>query len=82
MCLFDFYDKVVEVFNNPEFIPETLKLPDLHEDFTGVISLLPKDYRLTRDKAKDIMASIRPRLASIVANYELSGAGAGQTREE
>ena len=37
VCLFDFYDKVVEVFNNPEFIPETLKLPDLHEDFTGVI---------------------------------------------
>ena len=82
MRLVDFYDKVVEVFNNPEFVPETLKLIDLHEDFTGVISLPLKDYRLTRDKAKDIMVSIRPRLASIVANYELSGAGAGQMREE
>ena len=82
MRVVDFYDKAVEVFNNPEFVPETVALPDLHDDFANVISLPLKDYRLTRDKAKDLMVSIRPRLASIVANYELSGAGAGQMREE
>ena len=28
-----FYDKVTEVFNNQEYIPETKMLPDLHEHF-------------------------------------------------
>ena len=37
---------------------------------------------MTRDKAKDIMVGIRPKLAGIVSKYELSGAGAGQQREE
>ena len=78
----DFYDKATEVFNDPEYVPITKCLPDLHEDFTDPIELHLGNYRLTRDKAKDILVGIRPKLAGMVANYELSGAGAGQRVED
>ena len=39
-------------------------------------------YIMTRDKAKDMMTAIRPKLAKMVSDYELSGAGAGQMRSE
>ena len=80
--LVDFYDKVAEVFNNPTLIPETVQVPELHEDYSDVIKLPLKEHRLTRDKAKDLLVSIHPKLAAIIANYELSGAGGGQMREE
>ena len=32
MRIVDFYDKVAEVFNDPEFVPETTVVLDLHED--------------------------------------------------
>ena len=37
---------------------------------------------MTRDKAKDIIVSIQPKLATMVHKYELSGNGAGQRSEE
>jgi len=58
-----------------------MALSDLH-DFISPIELPLKDYRLTRDKAKDVLIYIRHKLASTVANYELSDAGGGQCREE
>ena len=58
MKLVDFYDKMVEVFNDADFVPETLRLPDLHDSFSIPIKLRLKDYRLTRDKAKDLMVAI------------------------
>ena len=82
MQLIDFYDKAATVFNNATFVRETLVLPDLHDDFQSPIKLPLKEYHITRDKAKDVMTTIRPRLASMVENYELSGAGSGQCREE
>ena len=82
MKLVDFYDKMVKVFNDVEFIPETRKLPDLHNHFAVSMKLPLKDYRLTHNKAKDLMVAIIPKLANMVANYELSGAGAGQCRDE
>ena len=78
----DFYDKVSEVFNDPGFEPETLPLPDLHEDFALPVKLVLKQWRCTRDKAKDLANAVRPKLAKMCHNYELSGAGAGQMRDE
>ena len=37
---------------------------------------------MTRDKAKDIMVAIRPKLSGMIAKYELSGAGSGQKNTE
>ena len=82
MKVVDFYDKIVNVFNDPEFKPETIALPDLHAHFAEAHVLELKDYTLTRDKAKEILISVRPRLIQIINNYELSGAGGGQMRSE
>ena len=37
---------------------------------------------MTRDKSKDILVSIRPKLAGMIANYELSRAGTRQRGED
>ena len=78
----DFYDKVSEIFNDPEFEPHTEIILDLHEAFSTSIKLPLLDYRMSRDKAKDLLVSIRPKLAKMLHNYELSGSGSGMMREE
>ena len=82
MKLANFYDKSAELFNNPSFLPMTKCLPDLHEDFSTSFAFPLRDYRMTRDKAKDLLVAVRPKLAKLVHNYELSGAGGGQMRDE
>ena len=82
MRIVDFYDKISAVFNSAEFLPQTKPVPDLHEDFSRDLDLPLKEYRLTSDKAKDLLVSIRPKLSKMTADYELSGAGEGQMREE
>ena len=81
MKVLDFYDKITELFNNPEFQPETQSLLDLHSDVVDPIKLKLGNYVMTRDKAKDIVVSFRPKLATMVHKYELSGNGAGQREE-
>ena len=39
MRIVDFYDKVAEVFNDPEFVPKTTVVLDLHEEFCESIKL-------------------------------------------
>ena len=78
----DFYDKIAEVFNRVTFLPWTKCLPDLHEDFSTSFALPLKDYRMSRDKAKDLLTAIRPKLAKMISNYELSGVGGRQMRDE
>ena len=68
MRVVDFYDTVVEVFNNPLFVPHTAVLPNLHEYFAVSKPLPLKEHRMTHDKAKDILVGIRPKLAWIVSN--------------
>ena len=74
----DFYDKVAEVFNDDTFLPETKAVSDLHEDFHIFFILPLKEWHCTRDKAKDLLVAICPKISKMIANYELSGAGAGQ----
>lgn len=58
MKLMDFYDKIAKVFNDVEFIPDTLKLPNMYDNFTIPIKLPLQDYLQTRDKTKDSMVTI------------------------
>ena len=69
----DFYDKVTEIFNNENVSAVTTVLHDLHEDFAQPIDCPILDYKMSR---------IRPKLAKMIHNYELSGSGAGMMREE
>ena len=78
----DFYDKVCELFNSINFKPQLQVIPDLHKDFANSVDLPLKEYKLTRDKAKDLLAGSRPKLAKMCADYKLSGAGGGQQRDE
>ena len=77
MMIVDFYDKAVEVFNDPTFIPFSQSLPNLHSHFAISRALPLKEYRLTRNKAKDILVTMRPKLTWIISKYELNSAGAG-----
>ena len=77
MRVVDFYDKVVEVFNSQLFVPHTAVLPDPREHFSVSKPLPLNEYKMTRNKSKDTLAGIWPKLAWIVSKYQLSGAGSG-----
>ena len=74
----DFYDKVAEVFNDTDVVPETEELPNLHPEFTESKKLNLNEYRMSRETAKEIITTVHPLLATMMSNYELSGNGAGQ----
>jgi hypothetical protein len=79
----DFYDVVTGQFNDPSFAPYSRVLPDLHEDFAVAICLpLPDDYRMSPDRAKNIIATMKPKILKISANYELSGNGDGMRGDQ
>ena len=82
MRVIDFYDKVTGVFNDESFVPDTENLPDLYEFFAESKKLPLGKYVMTRDKAKYLVVSVRPKLAKMVHKYELSGNGAGQRSED
>jgi hypothetical protein len=72
----DFYDEVTKVFNDASFVPLSCRLPELHEDFAESFELpLSGEFRMTPDKAKTLIATMKNRIAKIRANYELSGNG-------
>jgi hypothetical protein len=74
----DFYDHVTKEFNNSNFVPLSRILPDLHDDFAESMELpLSDDYSMTPDRAKALIASMKPRIAKMVTNYEQSGNGDG-----
>ena len=69
---------LTQQFNDPSFAPYSRVLPDLHEDFACPIYLpFPDDYRMSPDRAKNIIATMKPKIVKISANYELSGNGDG-----
>ena len=82
MHVVDFYDKIITVFNDVTFIPETKYLPNVHEYFEESKKIPLGEYRMSRGKAKDLIVSIWPKFINIVRNYELSGSGSGQRAEE
>ena len=57
-------------------------MPDLHKDFAVSMDLPLKIYKMSRDKAKDLLVASRPKLAKMCSDYEMSGAGGGQQRAE
>jgi hypothetical protein len=78
----DFYDVVVEQFNNAAFTPYSRLLPDLHNDFEARFLLPFDDYVMTPARAKHLIASMKPRIAKIKGNYELSGNGNGMRGDD
>jgi hypothetical protein len=72
----DFYDSISREFNNEAFTPYSRPLPDLHDDFAEAMPLpFSNDYTMTPEKAKSLIANMKPRIIRIAANYEQSGNG-------
>ena len=71
----DFYDLIVEKFNNDEHLTRTEVLPNLHDDFAEEVLVSKSDYTLTRKKAKGLIAQMKPKLLDICQRYEASGNG-------
>ena len=65
----DFYHKVAKVFNDTDFVPETEELPNLHPDFTESQKNL-SEYRMSGEKAKEIITTVRTLLSTMISNYE------------
>ena len=72
-----FHIKMVDLFNNPEVVPKSLVLPELHFHFNRVMKLPLTTYKLTVGKAKDILKNVKPQLFKVVSRYERSGEGGG-----
>ena len=58
MRVVDFYDKVTTFFDDIAFIPETEYLPNLHADFADSKKIPLGEYRMPRDKSKDLIVSV------------------------
>jgi hypothetical protein len=79
----DFYDVITREFNNKVFTPYSRPLPDLHDDFAEAMPLpFSSDYTMTPEKAKSLIANMKPRMVRIVANYERSGNGDGMKGDQ
>ena len=73
--------KMIEKYNNPNFIPYSRVFKTLHEDYAKSFSLPLTELKLTRDKAVDVLSAVCLQLLQMVLCYELSGNGAGQRAE-
>ena len=71
-----FHQKIVSVFNDSSFEPESVSYNDLHEDFSSKITLKLTKYRLTIEKSKEMLTTIKPMIVDIITRYEQSGMGA------
>jgi hypothetical protein len=72
----NFYDLIVAKFNDESWVPKSMALPDLHEDFAEEMEW-PKrpEYTLTEAKTKEVFAWFKARITDILRKYHASGNG-------
>ena len=73
----DFYEFTAKQFNNGEWIPDSLVLPDLHEDYARSKPLPLNVAPITADQFKKKLNNNRYKMVKVIADWERSGAGAG-----
>ena len=81
------FDEVVaDLFNDPEFVPSSDALPELHSSFTESIDLpfsaMPGQTPITPEQVKSKLADARCKLMKIINRWERSGNGFGQLRDD
>jgi hypothetical protein len=76
--------EAAELFNDSTFAPTSLHLPSLHSDFDDnkVLLLEGMPGAITPEEVKSRMAGSRAKLMAVISNWELSGNGFGQRRQE
>ena len=73
----DFYELAAKQFNDGEWIPASLVLPDLHEDYARSKPLLLNVAPITADQFKKKLNDNRYKMVKVIADWERSGAGEG-----
>ena len=73
----DFYELAAKEFNDGEWIPDSLVLPDLHEDYARSKPLPLDAAPITADQFRKKLNDNRYKMVKVIADWERSGAGAG-----
>ena len=74
----DFYELAVKQFNDGEWLPDSLVLPDLHEDYARSKPLPLNVAPITADQFKKKLNNCnRYKMVTVIEDWERSGAGAG-----
>ena len=74
----DFYELAVKQFNDGEWLPDSLVLPDLHEDYARSKPLPLNVAPITADQLKKKLNNCnRYKMVTVIEDWERSGAGAG-----
>ena len=73
----DFYDLAAEQFNNVDWIPDSLVLPELHKDYSRSkplpLNIVPITTELFKKKLNDNCY----KMVKVIADWERSSTGAG-----
>ena len=77
----DFYELAATQFNNVNWIPHSLVVPDLHEDFQSSKPLLLNVTPITADQVKKKLNDNRYKMVKLISDWERSGAGAGMVND-
>ena len=77
MLFQDFYELAARQFNNANWIPHSLVVPDLHEDFRSSKPLPLNVTPITADQFKKKLNDNRYKMVKLISDWERSGAGAG-----
>ena len=73
----DFYKLAAEQFNNVNWIPNSLFLPDLHENFSRSKPLPLNVTPITPEQFKKKLHDNRYKMVKLITDWERSGVGAG-----
>jgi len=72
----NFYELVVAKFNDESWVPKSMAVPNLHEDYSEEHEWPKRDEcTLTEEKTKDIFAWFKGRITDILRRHHQSGNG-------
>ena len=76
-----YYEQAAEKFNDSEWIPSSLSLPDLHDDFAESKMLILNVMPITAEVFQRKLEDARYKMVKVIADWEKSGSGRGQVVE-
>ena len=76
----DFYKKAADRFNDKEWVPNSLVVPDLHEDFKRSKPLPLNVTPITAEQFKKKLSDNRYKMVKVIADWERSGSGSGMAK--
>ena len=75
----DFYEKAADQFNDKEWIPNSLVIPNLHEDFKKLKPLPLNVTPITAEQLKKLSDN-QYKMVKVIVDWERSGSGSSMSR--